>query len=191
MSAAGARSRAWFEQAGMLAVLALLAIACSMCIPNFASGANVEAVLLSVATVGLVSCTMLFCLASGNFDLSVGSTVACAGVLAAVVMRDTGSIALGVLAALAAGAVMGLVNGVVVARARINPLITTLATMQIVRGAAYLASGGKAVGIAQESFFALGSTRPLGMDEYVSHDEYHYILELGSTGKVLGGRYAF
>lgn len=33
------------------------------------------------------------------------------------------------------------------------------------------------------------SRQPLGMDDYVSHDEYHYILELGSTGKIIGGRY--
>ena len=45
---------------------------------------NLDSLLLAVSTVGIISCTMLFCLASGNFDLSVGAIVPCAGVVAAV-----------------------------------------------------------------------------------------------------------
>ncbi|MBK7642559.1 MAG: L-arabinose ABC transporter permease AraH [Planctomycetes bacterium] len=152
-----------WQRAGMLLVLALLYAGCALLVPHFSSWTNTEGLLLSVATVGMVSCTMLFCLASGNFDLSVGSVVACSGVVAAVAMQRTDSVILGVLAALASGALVGLANGVVVARFSINPLITTLATMQIVRGFAYIASGGKAVAIAHEGFFQLGSGYFLGL----------------------------
>lgn len=155
-------NRLW-QRTGMLFVLALLYAACAICVPHFASWSNTEGLLLSVATVGMISCTMLFCLASGNFDLSVGSVVACSGVVAAVVMQATGSVAVGVAAALGSGALVGFVNGFVVARLCINPLITTLATMQIVRGFAYIASQGKAVSIAHESFFALGNAYFLGL----------------------------
>lgn len=152
------RWTAFWDQAGMLVVLALLFAGCSIFVPNFLSGVNMQGLLLAVSTVGMVSCTMLFCLASGNFDLSVSSVVACAGVVAAVVMKSSGSIAAGVAAALASGALVGFVNGVIVAKAKINPLITTLATMQIVRGLALIVSDGKAVGIAHEAFFALGNS---------------------------------
>ena len=119
---------------------------------------------LAVSMTGMVSCTMLFCLAAGDFDLSIGSVVACAGVLAAVVMNKTESIALGVLAAaLGLGALVGFINGFVVAKLRINALITTLATMQIVRGLGFIVSGGSAVGIGQEGFFALGNSALLGV----------------------------
>jgi len=155
-------NRLW-QRAGMLLVLALLYAGCALCVPHFSSWPNTEGLLLSVATVGMVSCTMLFCLASGNFDLSVGSVVACSGVVAAVVMQRSDSVVVGVIAALASGAFVGLVNGLVVARLSINPLITTLATMQIVRGFAYIASGGKAVSIAHESFFELGNAYWLGL----------------------------
>ena len=155
-------NRLW-QRAGMLLVLALLYAGCAIFVPHFASWSNTEGLLLSVATVGMVSCTMLFCLASGNFDLSVGSVVACSGVVAAVVMQRSDSVVVGVIAALASGAFVGLVNGLVVARLSINPLITTLATMQIVRGFAYIASGGKAVSIAHESFFELGNAYWLGL----------------------------
>jgi L-arabinose transport system permease protein len=57
------------------------------------------------------------------------------------------------LAGLLLGVISGLVNGFVIARLKINALITTLATMQIVRGLAYIISDGKAVGIEDERFF--------------------------------------
>lgn len=153
-----------WDRAGMLLVLAVLAGASALLIPEFSSPTNLRGLFLSVSTTAMVACTMLLCLASGNFDLSVSSTVACAGVVAAVVMRDTGSVSLGIAAALASGALVGLVNGLVVAKARINPLITTLATMQIVRGLAYIVSDGKAVGITRESFYLLGNTRLAGVE---------------------------
>lgn len=147
----------------MLLVLALLFIGCSVFVDNFLTWRNMEGLALAVTTIGMVSCTMLFCLAAGDFDLSIGSVVACAGVLAAVVMTRTNSVALGVLAGLGLGAASGAVNGVVVARLKINALITTLATMQIVRGLGFIVSDGKAVGISQEGFFALGQNGPWGV----------------------------
>lgn len=150
-------------QAGMLLVFAALFVIAALAVPNFLSWVNLQGLLLSVSTVGLVACTMVFCLASGSFDLSVGSTVACAGVVAAVVMRETGSVACGIAAALATGLAIGWINGWTIAKAGINPLIATLATMQIVRGAGYIVSDGKAVGIGAERFFALGSARWLGL----------------------------
>ena len=58
--------------------------------------------------VGMVACTMLFCLAAGDFDLSVESTVALGGVLVAVIIKETGSITLGILGGLFAGTLIGL-----------------------------------------------------------------------------------
>jgi L-arabinose transport system permease protein len=161
----------WLEQAGMLLVLLLLVIFCSLTVPGFFGLRNLDSLLLAVSTVGMISCTMLFCLASGNFDLSVGTLVPCAGVVTAVVINKfafygsagasgTGNwwcIPVGIAAGLGTGALVGLVNGLVVAKAKINPLITTLATYQIVKGLAFIVSGGRSVGIVQEGFFALGN----------------------------------
>lgn len=158
-----------WEQAGMVVVLLLVFIGCSIFVPNFATRANMLNLALAVSTIGIISCTMLFCLASGDFDLSVGSVVACAGVLAAVVINKTSgslgaySVIVGVLAGVTLGGLVGLFNGFVVARLGINALITTLATMQIARGMAYIISGGKAVGVSQEKFFLLGSSAFLGV----------------------------
>ncbi len=153
----------FFDKAGMLVVLAILFIACSLFVENFFSLANMKGLALAVSMTGMVSCTMLFCLAAGDFDLSIGSVVACAGVLAAVVMNKSESIALGVGAALGLGALVGFINGFVVAKLKINALITTLATMQIVRGFGFIISGGTAVGIGIEDFFGLGNSAFLGV----------------------------
>jgi len=147
----------------MLAVLALLFIGCSVFVDNFFSWANMRGLALAVSMTGMVCCTMLFCLAAGDFDLSVGSVVACAGVIAAVVMNHTASVTLGILAGLGCGALVGVFNGFVVAKLRINALITTLATMQIVRGSAFIASDGRAIGVVREEFFALGNSSLFGV----------------------------
>lgn len=153
----------FFDKAGMLVVLAILFLGCSIFVENFFSLANMRGLALAVSMTGMVSCTMLFCLAAGDFDLSIGSVVACAGVLAAVVMNKSESITLGVFAALGLGAVVGFINGFVVAKLKINALITTLATMQIVRGLGFIISGGTAVGIGAEDFFGLGNSAFLGV----------------------------
>jgi L-arabinose transport system permease protein len=142
----------------MLLVFAALFAGASLLVPNFLSWVNLKGLMLSVTTVGLVACTMLFCLAAGDFDLSVGSVVAMSGVLAAGVVNATGSALLGIVAGILAGGAVGLLNGTVIALLGINALITTLATMQIVRGLCYIVSDGKAIGVSQESFFALGIT---------------------------------
>lgn len=147
----------------MVFVFIALLILCSVFVRDFFSPVNLVGLALSVSMVGMVACTMLFCLASGDFDLSIEAVIAFSGVLAAVVISSTGSIAVGIAAGILAGGVVGLVNGFVIARLRINALITTLATMQIVRGLGFLVSDGKAVGVTQSGFFVLGNSAPLGV----------------------------
>ena len=155
--------RGFWNSAGMLIVFVFLFGALSLTVENFLTWQNMVGLALSVSTVGIVACTMLFCLASGDFDLSIESVVAFAGVLAAVVINATGSIALGIAAGVLAGGIVGVINGIVIAKIQINALITTLATMQIVRGLGFIVSGGVAVGISHEAFFTLGMGMPFGI----------------------------
>ncbi|HGY5296565.1 TPA: L-arabinose ABC transporter permease AraH [Aeromonas salmonicida] len=147
-------ARVW-DQYGMLVIFAILFLLACVLIPNFASLINMRGLGLAVSMSGMVACGMLFCLASGEFDMSVGSVVACSGVACAVGINATESITVGIL--------FGLINGIVVAKFKINALITTLATMQMARGVGYIISDGKAVGIVEEGFFELGSSALLGI----------------------------
>lgn len=146
----------------LLALVALLA-ALSLAVPDFLGVRNLQGLLLSVTLVGTIAGTMMLVLAMREVDLSVGSIVALAGVLAAVTMGATGSVTLGVLAGLAGGTAVGAVNGALIAGFKVNSLIVTLATMEIVRGLAFLASGGESVAIPLQAFYALGAGGVLGI----------------------------
>ena len=148
---------------GLVVIFALAFAIVSLTVPNFLTERNMLGLLQSVVTIGIVACTMMFCLASRDFDLSVGSTVAFSGMIAVMASNATGSIILGLFAALVCGGFVGLVNGVVIARFRINALITTLATMQIVRGLALISSDGRAVGINDPGFYQLALSKFLGV----------------------------
>ncbi|GKW27483.1 L-arabinose ABC transporter permease AraH [Pectobacterium brasiliense] len=155
-------SRIW-DNYGMLVVFAVLFLGCAIFVPNFATFINMKGLGLAISMSGMVACGMLFCLASGDFDLSVASIIACAGVATAVVINISESLWIGISAGLLLGVAFGLLNGFVIARLKINALITTLATMQIARGLAYIISDGKAVGIEDERFFELGYANWLGL----------------------------
>ena len=147
----------------LLLIFVVMFVVLSLTVPYFFSQQNLIGLGLSVSQIGMVACTMMFCLASRDFDLSIGSTVAFAGVVCAMVLNKTDSIAIALAASLACGMIVGWINGAVIAYLRINALITTLATMQIVRGMAFIASDGQAVGITNESFFSLGTSMLLGI----------------------------
>ncbi len=163
VSRSGFRFGRIWDNFGMLVVFAVLFIACVLFIPNFGSFINMKGLGLAMSMSGMVACGMLFCLASGDFDLSVASVIACAGVTTAVVINMSESLWLGIGAGLLLGVLCGFVNGFVIAKLKINALITTLATMQIVRGLAYIFSDGKAVGIEDERFFELGYATWFGL----------------------------
>ena len=134
----------------------------SLTVPHFFSVPNMLGLALSVSQVGMVACTMMLCLAARDFDLSVGSTIAFAGVLCATLLTLVDNTFLAVLGTVLCGAVIGAVNGTVIAYLRINALIATLATMLIVRGLGFIVSSGQAVGVANEHFILLGSMPLLG-----------------------------
>ena len=156
-------ARALLKEHSMTLGYGLLFVVLALTVENFFSTANVVGLLLSVAQIGMVACTMMFCLASRDFDLSVGSTVAFAGVLGAMVLERTGSVGLAIGGGLLAGALIGAGNGVLIAYLRVNALIATLATMLMVRGLAFIASKGQAVGIDHEGFISFGDSTWLGL----------------------------
>ncbi len=145
------------DRGGMTLVLFVLAAVCWVTVRGFGTPENLMNLLLQVSMVGTVATTMLFCLASGNFDLSVGTIIPAGGVLCALILRQTNNLFFALTASLAFGALVGLINGTIVARLKINPLITTLSTMMMVRGIAFVFADGKSIGIANDALLNLAS----------------------------------
>lgn len=67
---------------GLVVLFAVAFAIVAMTVPNFLTERNMLGLLQSVVTIGIVACTMMLCLASRDFDLSVGSTVAFSGMVA-------------------------------------------------------------------------------------------------------------
>lgn len=155
--------RIW-DRAGILVVLIVLVVASSVLVPNFRNPTNLIFSLgLSATTTGIVACGMLFALAAGDFDLSVGSVAAFGGMVAAVLMHKGMGVFPAIMFALAGGLIIGAINGFIIAVCGINALITTLATMQIVRGLAYILNDGNSLGVSDATFTMLGNKVILGL----------------------------
>ena len=153
-----------WEDMGMLILYGVMFVAASVWVPFFFTVRNMIGLSLSVSQVGMLACTMLFCLAAADVDLSIGSVIAFTGVLNSVMMQLLpGQIVLPVLITLVAALAVGFFNGYVIAKLGINALIATLATMQIFRGLGFRLSHGVAVGIANDQFYLLGNGTILGI----------------------------
>lgn len=113
--------------------------------PYFLTVANLRALLVTTTLEGIISIGMVMVLAAGGLDLSVGSVLAFAGVVAGLAMKSGLPIYASVLLALLASAAVGLVNGLIISKLRFDPFITTLGTMIMVRGLLLVMSNGRAV----------------------------------------------
>jgi len=152
--------------AGQIPLIALLVLCLvtALLTNRFLSPLNLTNILVQSSIMAVIAIGMTFVIVGGGFDLSVGSTVAFAGCVAAMAMVQFGLIA-GVVAGIAAGIAVGLVNGVIIAQLGVNPFITTLGTMVLVRGLVYLITGGAPIGDDRlpAAFIAFGSARFLGI----------------------------
>ncbi|MCD6033164.1 MAG: transporter permease, partial [Thermomicrobiales bacterium] len=130
--------RLWDAGIGLLVVYAAIVIIFSQLSQFFLTKNNFLNILVGVSILGIVAATQTMVIISRGFDLSVGSTVALAGVVTAEILNAGGSDPLAVAGAIGVGLVVGLINGLLITVVRVNPLITTLAMLSIVRGIAYV-----------------------------------------------------
>jgi galactofuranose transport system permease protein len=145
------------SQFGVLAALLLLIVFGAWRYTGFLSEYNFSTFLRYNAMFGLISLGMCFVIITGGIDLSVGSVVALSSVVAALLSPH--GVVLAVLGAVAAGAGVGLLNGVIITRLKIQPFITTLATLLGARGLALLLAnnqGGVGIDQGNAAFIWLG-----------------------------------
>jgi ribose transport system permease protein len=123
--------------------LFVLVVVLGILSPLSVTPSNLLNLLRQGAALGVVALGQTLVLMSGGLDLSVGSTVILSDVLAAMLITGRDHLALPVsLLVLAIGALIGLVNGVLVAYLKVTPFIATLGMNFVVYGAALVISGG-------------------------------------------------
>lgn len=124
--------------------------------PYFFSFSNFRAVSVGMAPTAIIVIGMAILLASGGFDLSVGSVMALSSTVVAMLLLIGMPIPLAVTCGLFLGAVVGVLNGFLVTGLGINPLIATLGTMSIARGVALVLTEGFSVSSLPASFAWIG-----------------------------------
>lgn len=143
----------------LLGVLGVIACAVfAVYSPYFLSVDNLINLLDDLALAGIVAVPAIFLIMSGHVDLTVGASAAFAGIVLAATTPESG-LPVAVLLAVGAGALIGVVNGLLVAIAEVNSIAATFASMSLLRGLAYLVPSGLAVYLP--GFRTLGNARPL------------------------------
>ena len=131
---------------GPLLILLGLVLVMSLLSPFFFSSRNLGNVLAATAAIAVLSMGQLLVILTRGIDLSVGSTLALASVVGALVFADVASGPLVIVAMLATGLLVGTVNGVVFVKGRLpHPFVITLAMLSIARGLALWLSGGQPI----------------------------------------------
>ena len=131
--------------------------------PHFIQTGNFIAIGKRMAINGITAVGETIVIIAGGFDLSIGSIAAAAGVGSAAVVENGGGLLGSIVTALAIGAFIGLVNGAITGYGRINPFITTLGTLAIVRGVAFVLTNNRQVTVSHEGFQNLGKDTVGGM----------------------------
>jgi ribose/xylose/arabinose/galactoside ABC-type transport system permease subunit len=154
-----------YNELGLLLVAVILFLFFSFSSPYFFRVKNLSNVLgqISITTISAVGLSLL--IISGEVDISIGSLQAVAALPLLLVMNATGSFWLGVIPALLTGVLIGVINGFLVTRLKINSLIVTLGMYYLLRGFVYFATGK--VPISDNSgnafFFQLGNGKLFGV----------------------------
>ena len=127
---------------------------------TFFSVTNILNITRQTAMVSVMAVAMVFVIASGNIDLSVGSTVALTSLVVALVLQNTGNILLAVATGVLIGALIGLVNGLLITKVGIPSFLATLGVGGVVKGTAMWVTNTAAVPITNPTFnniFGLGT----------------------------------
>jgi len=151
-----------YEKFGIVFFIVLGSIFLVSVTPNFLKLDTILNILAQAAHGAIVGFGMTMALTSGGFDLSVESIMALTSVFMALLIPEIG-IPLAILFSVLIGSLVGVLNGAVIAKLKVNPLITTLSTATIIKGVALLVAGGRMIVIMQKQFMAIGTGKLLGV----------------------------
>ena len=128
------------------ASLIILVIGFSLASPNFFQVSNIMAILQATSVNGVLAVAATAVILTGGIDLSIGTLMTFCAVVAGVVLTWGGlPLPLGLLAAIGAGALVGLASGTFVARMKIPPFIATLGMMLVLKGLSLIITGAKPI----------------------------------------------
>jgi ribose/xylose/arabinose/galactoside ABC-type transport system permease subunit len=151
-----------YEKFGIFIFIFAGAVFLSFASPNFLKLGTILNIIAQGSYAAVVGYGMTLAVTSGGFDLSVESVMALTSVFLSILIPVIG-IPLAILVSLMVATSVGIVNGLIISKLKVNPLITTLGMMTIIKGVALLVAGGKMIVILQKQFMTIGTGKLLGI----------------------------
>jgi len=138
---------AYRVELAMLGALALLCVVLSVLSPNFVTAGNLRNVLWQVTAIGIIAIGQTFVILTGGIDLSVGGIAALSAMAGGLLMTSGGAenVAIGLIATLIVGLMIGTANGLLVSYGRLAPFIVTLGMLSITNSLTYVISDATSV----------------------------------------------
>lgn len=150
-------------EAGALIAVIFLGILLSVIRPQFLSLQNLTFVARGFSFIAIASLGSALVIITGGIDLSVGSIMGLAGVVSAFLSSHNSGTFIALFGGILVGVIVGFVNGVLVAKAKLAPFIVTLGMLSICRGLVYVVSGGWPMQGLTDSIIFLGQGFFLGI----------------------------
>ncbi len=146
-----------FEQMPLALTLLLISILLSIATQGlFMTPGNLTNVLRAISIELIVAVGMTVAMIARQIDLSVGSVLAVVGAATVGVFNLSGSLLVAAVAGIAVGAVIGLINGLLVTTLNVNSLVVTLGMLTLLRGVSYLTTDARQVQASHPGFTELG-----------------------------------
>ncbi len=130
---------------------------------TFLNWSNLSQVIRALSFTAIMGVGQAAVIITGGIDLAVGSVLGLSGVVVAVLLTSGVALPLTVVAGLAVGLAAGLLNGVVITRAKLPPFIVTLGMMSIARGLAFAITGGETIRNLPPEYLAAGQGELFGV----------------------------
>ncbi len=160
-------SKEWLiEQKSLIALLVLIAVV-SMLNPNFFSVDNILNILRQTSVNAIIAVGMTLVILTAGIDLSVGSVLALCGAFAASMIAMEVPVLIAIPVSLMAGAILGGISGLIIAKGKVQAFIATLVTMTALRGVTMVYTDGRPISTGftdvADSFAFIGTGKLLGI----------------------------
>lgn len=150
-----------------LAALLMLFLFFTLANRNFISMMNILNILKQATPIIIIAIGQTFVLITAGIDLSIGSVIACSGVIAAICMRDGMPVWISMVAGLLFGVLVGVINGSLIVYGKLPAFIATMGTMTTVRGLALFLTQGIPIGSLPKEFTQIGTQRTFNVPNQV------------------------
>lgn len=130
------------KEVPLLLVILFAGLVLSIVKPNFLVFGNIHSILLGASFEAIMAIGMTLLLVLGGIDLSIGALAGFTGVVSGLCMEMGMSVPVAVVAGIAGAMLFGFINGVIIAKLKVTPMIVTLAMQMIVRGLIYIMTRG-------------------------------------------------